>query len=66
MSGKRHRVELEVTYVVKLPVPAEDEDTAVTEAEKYLAKCDDYDIVNRSESRQFEIKKIVRLYPERE
>ncbi len=65
MSRKQYRVELEVTYYVKIPVQAEDEDLSLIEIEKYLAKCDDYDIVNRSDSRQYRIEEIVREYPER-
>jgi hypothetical protein len=61
MSSK-HRVTLEVTYYLDIPVAADDEDLAVVEIEKYLAKCDDYDIVNRSEDRQFRINKIVKQY----
>ena len=64
MSSKKYRVDLEVTYTLKIPVNAEDEDLSVDEIEKYLAKCDDYDIVNRSESRRYEIEKVVRIYPE--
>lgn len=64
MSVKKYRVELEVTYTLKIPVKAEDEDLSIDEIEKYLAKCDDYDIVNRSESRQYRIEKIERVYPE--
>ena len=60
--SKKFNVSLEVTYTVKIPVSAEDEDTSVIEIEKYLAKCDDYDIVNRSEERQYKIEKIVREY----
>lgn len=63
---KKHRVSLEVTYFLDIPVDADDEDLAVVEIEKYLAKCDDYDIVNRSGERQFRIKEIVREYPKRE
>lgn len=61
---KKYRVDVEVTYTVKIPVSAEDEDLSVDEIEKYLAKCDDYDIVNRSDDRQYRIDKVVRLYPE--
>ena len=64
MSGK-HRVTLEVTYSLEIPVIADDEEAAVVEIEKYLAKCDDYDIVNRSEERQFRIEKIVKQYKDR-
>jgi hypothetical protein len=66
MISKKHRVHLEVTYYVEIPVTAEDEEMSVIEIEKYIAKCDDYDIVNRSCKRQYQIEKVVRLYPERE
>jgi len=64
MSSKKYRVDLEVTYTLKIPVNAEDEDLSIDEIEKYLAKCDDYDIVNRSETRRYAIEKVVRIYPE--
>lgn len=63
-SGKKHRVHLEVTYFIEIPVPADNEEEAVIEIEKYLAKSDDYEIVNRADNKQYRIDKIVRLYPE--
>ena len=65
MSLKQYKVEIEVTYTVKISVNADDEDLSIDEIEKYLAKADDYDIVNRSEDRQYRIEKVVREYPER-
>lgn len=65
MIDKKYRVYLEVTYYVELPVSADDEDLSVIEVEKYLAKCDDYDIVNRSGERQYRIEKVIREYPQR-
>lgn len=61
---KRHRVSLEVTYFLDISVPSSDEETAIIEIEKYLAKCDDYDIVNRSSDKQPKIAKVIREYPE--
>jgi len=65
MRPKQYTVELEVTYTVKISVNAADEDLSIDAIEKYLAKADDYDIVNRSEDRQYRIEKVVREYPER-
>ena len=66
MSSKKHRVALEVTYCFNLIVTAEDEEETIIEVEKYIAKCDDYDVVNRSGSRQLKIGNIAREYPNRD
>jgi hypothetical protein len=58
MSDKRFRVKLVVSYVVYIPVKAQDEDSAVDELEKVLAKSDDYDMVNRSEAKEYQIEEI--------
>lgn len=61
--GKKYQIHLEVTYFVKVVVSADDEDLSVDELEKYLAKADDYDIVNRAEAKSYDIDKIVPYYP---
>ena len=62
--SKKHRVSLEVTYQVDLLLSSEDEEEALIQVEKFIAKCDDYDVVNRAHSKEFKIEKVTRMYPE--
>ncbi len=58
MKTKEYRVKLNVTYTMYIPVKAEDQDSAIDEIEKYINKTDDYEIVNRSPEKSFDIREI--------
>ena len=66
MSDKKHRVCLEVKYYVEIESSTDSEDCAVDYVDRYLAKADDYELVNRSSNRSVEITDIKVVYPERE
>ncbi len=58
MKTKEYRVKLDVTYTMYIPVKAEDQDDAIDEIEKYINKTDDYEVVNRSSEKSFDIQEV--------
>ena len=58
MSHKKYRVKLKISYTVYIPATAESASEAIDVVDAVVGKSDDYDMVNRSESRTIEIQEI--------
>lgn len=63
MTTKRYEVKLNITYTLSIPITANSIDDVVDEIEKYIKKLDDYEIVNRSSKRSFDIQEITEPKP---
>jgi len=52
---KPYKITVQVTYTLEIPVNALDEDEAVDQFENWVKNSDDYEIVNRSPAKSFNI-----------
>lgn len=55
---KPYKIKLQVTYTLSINVSAFDDDEAVDELEKWIKQSDDYELVNRSSNKSFNIEEV--------